>query len=36
MKKILQITNYMHPNIGGIEQVTRDIAKSLAPDESIQ
>lgn len=35
-EKILQITNYMHPNIGGIEQVTRDIAKSLAPDESIQ
>ena len=26
MKKILQISNYMYPNIGGIEQVARDIA----------
>lgn len=25
MKKILQITNYMYPHIGGIEQVSRDI-----------
>ena len=28
--KILQITNYMYPHIGGIEQVTRDIANSIS------
>lgn len=27
--KILQIPNYMYPNIGGIEQVARDIANSI-------
>ena len=32
MKKILQISNYMYPNIGGIEQVARDIANTLATD----
>ncbi len=32
MKKVLQITNYMYPHIGGIEQVTRDIANSLRDD----
>ncbi|MBQ6350678.1 MAG: glycosyltransferase [Methanobrevibacter sp.] len=30
MKKILQITNHMYPHIGGIEQVTRDIAHAIA------
>lgn len=29
MKRILQITNYMYPHIGGIEQVTRDVCDSL-------
>lgn len=28
--RVLQITNYMYPNIGGIEQVTRDVAQALA------
>ena len=32
VKKILQISNYMYPNIGGIEQVARDIANTLATD----
>jgi len=31
--KILHITNYMHPHIGGIEQTTRDIIDSLKDDE---
>ena len=30
MKKVLQISNYLYPNIGGIEQVARDIAGALA------
>lgn len=30
MLRILQISNYMYPNIGGIEQVARNIAKSIA------
>lgn len=29
MKRILQIPNYMYPNRGGIEQVSRDIANAL-------
>lgn len=29
MKKILQISNYFYPNIGGIEQVARDIVRAL-------
>lgn len=32
MKKILQISNYIYPNIGGIEQVARDIAHVLSAD----
>ena len=32
MKKILQISNYMYPNIGGIEQVARDIANALSEE----
>ena len=32
MKKILQISNYIYPNIGGIEQVARDIANTLTAD----
>lgn len=35
MRKLLQISNYLYPNIGGIEQVARDIAKALK-DEDIQ
>ncbi len=38
MKKILQIPNYQYPNIGGIEQVARDIAnaiKSLDVDQKM-
>ena len=31
MKKILQISNYLYPNIGGIEQVARDIVNALKP-----
>ena len=30
MKRVLQISNYLYPNIGGIEQVARDIAGALA------
>ena len=29
MKKVIQITNYIYPHIGGIEQVTRDILNSI-------
>ncbi len=29
MEKVLQITNYLYPNRGGIEQVTRDIANAI-------
>lgn len=29
MKKVLQISNYIYPHIGGIEQVTRDILDTL-------
>lgn len=36
MKKILQISNYQYPHIGGIEQVARDIADSLLDDKSIE
>lgn len=28
--KVLQISNYLYPNIGGIEQVARDIANTLS------
>lgn len=33
MKKVLQIPNYLYPNIGGIEQVARDFANALPKDE---
>lgn len=36
MKKILQISNYFYPNIGGIEQVARDIANTLSKQNDIQ
>lgn len=29
MKKVLQIPNYLYPNIGGVEQVARDFANAL-------
>ena len=32
-KRILHIPNYYYPHIGGIEQVARDVVKSLEPDE---
>ena len=32
MKKILQISNYLYPNIGGIEQIARDIANAITSD----
>ena len=32
MKRILQIPNYLYPNIGGIEQTARDIANVLSFD----
>lgn len=34
--KILQIPNYQYPHIGGIEQVSHDIAKVLSEDTSIE
>ena len=34
--KLLQISNYLYPNIGGIEQVARDIADSLLDREDIE
>lgn len=36
MKRILQISNYQYPHIGGIEQVARDITDSLIENESVQ
>ncbi len=33
MKKILQISNYIYPKIGGIEQVTRDIIGVLKSEQ---
>ena len=36
MKKVLQITNYFYPHIGGIEQVTRDIANALSDTEGYE
>lgn len=36
MKKILQISNYIYPNIGGIEQVARDIANALSEESGIE
>lgn len=36
MKKILQISNYYYPNIGGIEQVARDISNALKDEPEIE
>jgi rhamnosyl/mannosyltransferase len=36
MKKVLQISKYYHPFIGGIEQVARDIANSLIKKEDVE
>lgn len=33
MSKVLQIPNYQYPHIGGIEQVSRDIARVLNTEE---
>ncbi|MBQ6315579.1 MAG: glycosyltransferase [Mogibacterium sp.] len=35
MTKVLQISNYLYPNRGGIEQVARDIANALSEEEQI-
>ena len=34
--KLLQISNYFYPNVGGIEQVTRDIANSLSKLDDVE
>ncbi len=36
MKKVLQISNYYYPNIGGIEQVARDISNALRERDDYQ
>lgn len=36
MKKILQISNYYYPNVGGIEQVARDISNALKDNSEIE
>lgn len=36
MKKVLQISNYIYPHIGGIEQVARDVMNSLLDQENIE
>ena len=36
MKKVLQISNYLFPHIGGVEQVAKDIADSLAESDEIE
>lgn len=36
MKKILQISNYYYPNIGGIEQVARDISNALKDEPGFE
>lgn len=32
-KRILQISNYLYPHIGGVEQVARDIANALSDED---
>lgn len=36
MKKVLIISNYMYPHIGGIEQVSRDISNALRECDNIK
>ena len=36
MKKILQISNYLYPNIGGIEQVARDIVNAISEEPDLE
>ena len=36
MIKVLQISNYYYPHIGGIEQVARDISKALKDESEIE
>ena len=35
-RRVLQISNYLYPHIGGIEQVVRDITNALSKDETIE
>lgn len=36
MKKILQISNYYYPHVGGIEQVARDISNAVKGDRNYE
>lgn len=36
MKKVLQISNYYYPNIGGIEQVARDVSNALIDEPGFE
>lgn len=36
MKRILQISNYLYPNLGGIEQVARDISNALSLEGDVE
>lgn len=36
MKRLLQISNYLYPNIGGIEQVARDIANAVSEEGTFE
>ena len=36
MKRVLQISNYLYPNIGGIEQIAKNIADTLSLETDIE
>ena len=36
MRKILQISNYIYPHIGGIEQIAREIANAISDDPDFE